>query len=166
DIDLEPDELGRDLGEALVASFPPAILDRDVATIDPPKFAQSLHKRGGPFASGRTGALAQESDGRQLCCLLRPRRERPRGRAAEQRDEVAPFHGPVSPVLLTEERIAHLSTAGDCCGAGVQSWLWPLGVSFFNTSVIRVGSDQGQSWTYVRSSSKAAVGNRALVSAR
>jgi hypothetical protein len=34
DIDLEPDELGRDLGEALVAPFPPAILDCDIATVD------------------------------------------------------------------------------------------------------------------------------------
>jgi hypothetical protein len=44
--------------------------------------------------------------------LLRARRERPScGRAAEQRDEVAPFHCPVSPVLPTE-RIAHLGQAG------------------------------------------------------
>src|SRR5262249_26716368 len=93
DIDLEPDELGRDLSKALVASFPPAILDRDIATVDPAKFAQSLHERGGPFASGRTRALAQEADGRQPPRLLRARRERPSCcRAAEQGDELAPFH--------------------------------------------------------------------------
>jgi hypothetical protein len=34
-------------------------------------------------------------------------------RAAEQRDELAPFHCPMSPVL-PPERIAHLGTA-DCC---------------------------------------------------
>src|SRR5262245_26078610 len=45
--------------------------------------------------------------------LLRARREGPRGRTAEQRDEVAPFQCPMPPVLLTE-RIAHLGTA-DCC---------------------------------------------------
>src|SRR5262249_11179305 len=45
--------------------------------------------------------------------LLRPRRERPRGRAAEQRDEVAPPHCPMPPVLPTE-RIAHLGTADFC----------------------------------------------------
>src|SRR5262249_33454054 len=33
----------------------------------------------------------EEPDHRQ-CRLLRPRRERPRDRAAEQRDELAPFH--------------------------------------------------------------------------
>src|SRR5262249_45945187 len=45
---------------------------------------------------------------------LRARRERPGRRgAAQQRDELAPFHCPMSPVLPTE-RIAHLGTA-DCC---------------------------------------------------
>src|ERR1700730_3219763 len=83
DIDLEPDELGRDLGEALVASLRPATLDRDGATLDPAEFAQTLAKSGDPFASGRTRALAQEPDGRHLPDLLRPRRKRPRRRAAE-----------------------------------------------------------------------------------
>ena len=90
DIDLEPDELGRDLGEALAASLRPAILDRDGAALDPAEFAQSLHKSGDPFARGRRRARAQEPDGRQLPRLLRARRERPRRRrAAEQRDELA-----------------------------------------------------------------------------
>jgi hypothetical protein len=40
DIDLEPDEFGRDLAE----SFPPAIVDRDGAILDPAEFAQALHK--------------------------------------------------------------------------------------------------------------------------
>jgi hypothetical protein len=49
-----------------------------------------------------------------LALLLRARREGPRGsRAAEQRDELAPFHCPMPPVLPTE-RIAHLGTV-DCC---------------------------------------------------
>src|SRR5205823_2391506 len=34
----------------------------------------------------------QESDGRQFARLLRARRERPRHRRANQRDELAPFH--------------------------------------------------------------------------
>src|SRR5262249_60677715 len=41
--------------------------------------------------------------------LLRARRERPCSHsAAEKRDELAPFHCPIPPVLSTE-RIAHLS---------------------------------------------------------
>lgn len=39
DIDLEPDELGRDLGIALVASLRPAILNCEGATFDPAEFA-------------------------------------------------------------------------------------------------------------------------------
>jgi hypothetical protein len=44
DVDVEPDELGRDLGEALGASFRPAILDHDGAILDPAEFVQSLRK--------------------------------------------------------------------------------------------------------------------------
>jgi hypothetical protein len=46
---------------------------------------------------------------RPPCCS---RREWPRRRAAEQRDELAAFHCPMPPVLPTE-RIAHLGTG--CC---------------------------------------------------
>src|SRR5262245_13796738 len=39
DIDLEPDELGCNLGKALVAAVCPAILNRDGAILDPTKLA-------------------------------------------------------------------------------------------------------------------------------
>ena len=94
DIDLEPNELGRDLGEALAASLRPAILDRDGATLDPAEFAQPLHKGGDPLARDRRRGRAQEPDGRQLRRLLRTRRERPCSRrAAEERDELPSPHG-------------------------------------------------------------------------
>ena len=54
--------------------------------------------------------------------LLRPRRERPRRRrAAEQRDELAPFHCLMPPVLPTE-RIAHLGYGRRLlrCGISIQ----------------------------------------------
>jgi len=60
----------------------------------------------------RNAVTADKSDHRHRR-LLRARRERPRGRAAEERDELAPFHCPIPPVLPTE-RIARLGTA-DCC---------------------------------------------------
>jgi hypothetical protein len=47
DIDLETDELGRDLVEPLVAAFRPAKLDRDGAAVDPGQIAQPLHEGGG-----------------------------------------------------------------------------------------------------------------------
>jgi len=92
-IDLESDELGRDLGKAFGAPVRPANLDCDVSALGPVEFTQPLHKSGGPWAPGRRRGRAQEPDGFQLCWLLRARRERPRGRrAAEQRDEVAALH--------------------------------------------------------------------------
>ena len=81
DIDLEPDQFGGDLGEALAASLCPANLDRDIATVDPTKFAQPLNESGKQLAAPRRRARAQEPNGRQLAHLLRPRRERPRGAA-------------------------------------------------------------------------------------
>jgi hypothetical protein len=80
--------------------------------------------------------------------LLRARRERPRGcRAAEQRDEFAPFHCPMPPVLPTE-RIAHL--AGACCAAGFQSRLCRLWVIFVRPTRfrrsrhVRIATESGQ----------------------
>src|SRR5262249_51149590 len=52
DIHLEPDELSRNLGEALAASCRPAILNGDVAPLDPAEFAQSPHQCGKPLAMG------------------------------------------------------------------------------------------------------------------
>src|SRR5262245_17669081 len=87
-IDLKPDELGGDLGKSLVASLGPAILDCEIAAVAPPQFPQSPDKGGSPFALCRRRTGAQQANDRWLA-LLRPRRERPRGRAAEQRDELA-----------------------------------------------------------------------------
>jgi hypothetical protein len=53
DIDLEPDKLGRDFGEALAATLRPAILDRDGAALDPAKFAQPPDESGNKQAPGR-----------------------------------------------------------------------------------------------------------------
>jgi hypothetical protein len=39
DIDLEPDELGREPGEPIIACFRPAILDGDGVPDNPAKFA-------------------------------------------------------------------------------------------------------------------------------
>ena len=89
DIDLEADKLSRDLDVALAAPLSPAILNRDIATLDPAEFVESLYKRGDPLAPGRRRGSAQESDSRQLARLLRVRGERPCGRASEKRDELS-----------------------------------------------------------------------------
>ena len=93
DIDLEPDELGGDFGEAFAASLRPAILDRDGATFHPTKFVQPLHKGGNRLADHRGRGPAKEPDSSQLWQLLRPGRQRPSNcRAAEQCDELAALH--------------------------------------------------------------------------
>src|SRR5262249_4467011 len=89
-------ELGRDLAVALVASFHPAVLDLDGATLDPAELVQPLHHGGDHVALRRRRAHTHEADGRQPPPLLCARRERPRNarrrRAAKQRDERAPPH--------------------------------------------------------------------------
>jgi len=52
DIDLEPNELIRYLGEAFGVSLGPTILDHDGATLDPTEFAQPLHKSRNPTTPG------------------------------------------------------------------------------------------------------------------
>jgi hypothetical protein len=87
-----PHEVGGEPGKAFDLSVRPTIVDRDVAAFDPSKFAQPLPKGCDPSDDGRSSARAHDSDGRQLPQLLRWRCERPLGRAAEQRNQVAAVH--------------------------------------------------------------------------
>jgi len=59
-MDLEVDELGRDLGVALAASLCPAKLDRDGAAVNPTELAQPQHEGVGPLPHGRSSGPAQE----------------------------------------------------------------------------------------------------------
>src|SRR5262245_14491126 len=99
-IDLEPDELGCDLGGAFIATLRPAILDRDIPPLAPAQLTQPLQKGAGPLALCCSGARAKEPDGRQLR-LLRARRQRPCHRAAEQGDERAASHSITSSAMLS-----------------------------------------------------------------
>src|SRR5262249_45976081 len=85
------DQIGRQFLHPIVLTLRPAILDRDVLTFHKARFVEPLPERGqeGPEVVKRTET--EEPDHRHPR-LLRARRERPRGRAAEQRDEIAPFH--------------------------------------------------------------------------
>jgi hypothetical protein len=56
------------------------------------------------------GCGQQHGDAPHALGLLRARRNRPRSRVADERDELAPFHYPMPPVL-PNEMIAHLDTA-------------------------------------------------------
>src|SRR5262249_45703109 len=72
-------------------------------------------------------AIAFDDDGLASFELLRARHQRPGcRRAAEQRDERAPFHCPMSPVLPTE-RIAYLGHGGELLHCGISG---PVDVRF------------------------------------
>ena len=129
DIHLEPDELSGDLGKPLAAPLRPAILDRDGAALDPAELTQPLHKCGSPLAPVRRRASAEESDGRQLRRLLRPRRQRPRRRrAAEQRDELAPPH--IDHLVGTKQKCLRNRQA-DCLGRSKVDTKVKLGWEFY-----------------------------------
>src|SRR5262252_9066418 len=72
----------------------PPFFDPNVAAFCPSQCLQSLDERGTiPEPFGITcNFRPQYGNQRQTCRLLRARRERPRGCAAEQRDERAPVH--------------------------------------------------------------------------
>src|SRR5262249_34278154 len=97
------------------------VVDADVLPLDPAVFLQSLTKclKQTPHCR-RARDSRQEKANAANCrsCLLRPRRERPCGRAADERDEVAAFHFLMPPVLPTE-RIAHPNRAGDLLRRGI-----------------------------------------------
>src|SRR5262249_12784840 len=66
------------------------VFDRHVAAFDKTGVIQPLSNDSDQECIGRPRTAAQDTDNRKL--LLRARRERPRCRAAEQRDETAAFH--------------------------------------------------------------------------
>src|SRR5262249_38828886 len=116
DIDFLLDELGNDLGCALAASIRPSNLDRDGVTLDPAGCTQPLHESGDRLILNRSRHWAQEPNGRQLRCLLRARRERPRDRAAEQCDELTPLHVGLAPLHHPQQPAPRGgSAAGSAC---------------------------------------------------
>ena len=108
----------------------PAVSIRDVAALDPSQLLQPLHEgcdASLPFRIVR-GSRSEHPDAPHSLGLLRARRNRPRrGRAAEQRDELAPSHhsitssamasrdgGKVSPSDLAILRLISSSNLADC----------------------------------------------------
>src|SRR5262249_29984943 len=85
-------KLAGDLRKSLGTALSPAIDDVDGATFDPAELVQPLHKYCNPCALVCRSARTKEADGRQFAWLLRARREQPRRRTAEKRDELAPSH--------------------------------------------------------------------------
>jgi hypothetical protein len=87
---LTTNQISRQVRQAIVLILRPPIFDAYVMPFDITGFLQALmecdSKR---IAITRAGIEVANHRHRRL---LRPRRERPRGRAAEKRCELAPFH--------------------------------------------------------------------------
>src|SRR3954452_18357933 len=91
DVYVEADEVVRQLGKPLVVSLGVPVLEANVLTLDIPEIIESLSK---PI-DGRPGLIRQDTD--YFASLSRTCHERPSSRrAAEQRDEAAPFHSMTS----------------------------------------------------------------------
>ena len=58
---IEPDQLGRELGQAVRVSICPPVFDRDGTSLDPAEVAQSLHEGGRSTRSWRKPMLPQEN---------------------------------------------------------------------------------------------------------
>src|SRR5262249_10729092 len=93
DIDIEGDEFGRHGPEALGLLVGETVFEDDVATVDVAELGEAFDYgfdiRRFLFTASR---MPEKADTRNPSALLRARRERPRRRAAEQRDEFASPH--------------------------------------------------------------------------
>src|SRR5262249_42086696 len=91
DCDPAAYEIDRHPGHPVQLTVGPAILDGDVAAVDEAGFTQASTERDHAVRIFRSRYAVEDSDHRHRR-LLRARRERPRRRAAEERDELAPPH--------------------------------------------------------------------------
>src|SRR5262245_30237404 len=93
DDDVHPtaNQIGRQRRQSMVLTLRPAVLDRYIPTLDKGCFVKASMERGDNACRVAGPPAANEPDHRHRR-LLCARRERPRRRAAEQRDELASPH--------------------------------------------------------------------------
>src|SRR5262245_60513221 len=90
-----PADLGSiNLRPSAIAAPPPTLLDAEARAFGPPELAKLLSECRDARLNVRiaVGERHQHAHTPQALAPLRACRERPRGRAAEQRDERAPVH--------------------------------------------------------------------------
>jgi hypothetical protein len=81
-------QIGCQFGQSIILVLRPAILDRHILAVDVPDFAEALPERRHETSSiGRRRAAEEPNNGHRR---LRTGHERPRRRAADERDELAP----------------------------------------------------------------------------
>jgi hypothetical protein len=90
--DLTTNEIGRQSRQAIVLVVRPAVFKRHVLPLDKASFAEPLAERAQTVRKSAWRCGVEKPDHRHRR-LLRTSRERPRCRAAEQGDELAPHHG-------------------------------------------------------------------------
>jgi hypothetical protein len=81
-IDLEPDQLGGQLGQASIVAVRVAVLDRDVLTLDPPELAQTFAERLVPPCRHGRREWRENSDPRHRLSGTSPRQ----GEGHQRRD--------------------------------------------------------------------------------
>src|SRR6516162_6780780 len=89
--DAAADEVSHERRQAIVSPIQPMVLDRHVLALDVPGFVEAFTERSGNARGGIGRPNVDEADDRH-CRLLRARHQRPRGRAAEKREELAALH--------------------------------------------------------------------------
>src|SRR5262245_46361775 len=122
--------------QAIVMAISPTVLNPEVLAVDQTRFTQALPKRCHTIGVGLRRAWTEESDHRHRR-LLRARRERPRSRAAEKRNELAALHsitssarpssvmGKVMPSALAALRL-RTNSIFTACSTGRSAGLTPL----------------------------------------
>src|SRR6516165_8162588 len=96
-------EIGCQAGQSIELAACPAVLDRDIAAFGETGFIEPATKCCREIGAGFGRAVDEKPDDRHRC-LLRTRRERPRGcRTAEQRDELASFHSITSSAMASSD---------------------------------------------------------------
>src|SRR5262249_56970085 len=112
-------QIGCEVGQSVVLVLRPAILNRHILALDVTGFTNALAECGHKTCSVGGRRVAKKPDHRHRG-LLRARRERPRRRAAGQRDQLASSwveHG-----LLPGTRRASLPPAQDAPEAPAAPW--------------------------------------------
>src|SRR5262249_7251176 len=124
---LQADEIERITFDAISVGGGPTLIDAQIVALPPPQFLQAIDERPEELAARRAREGQEHSHPPRPFALLRARRERPRRRAAEKRDERAAFHsitssaatskpgGTVRPSALAVLRLTTVSNLAAAC---------------------------------------------------
>src|SRR5262249_22418036 len=122
DIQPQSSQLGSDRRKRVLFTLGKTVLDDDVLPFDPAVFLQSLAKCLQLTSHCRRARVARQqkaNPANRRGRMLRARRERPRGRAADERDEIAPSY--VEHGLPSRNPLCQLTAGSGCPGSARRS---------------------------------------------